>query len=105
MSDDNTFEEDGIEYGLVMPFVVVSSTGGPYDDDAFAAGWHCAQIDEALAAGRMGDVANISVRTAILPQLDLIALRRGATMKSWPTDYDEWTIVMFSPMMNIEEEI
>lgn len=90
---------DEASYGLIMPFVCVESVGGPYDDEAFAAGWHCAQIDEALAAGRPGDVAHVSVRTTIVGQLDLIALRRGFVMVATPTDHDEWTSVAFHPMI------
>lgn len=39
------------EYALVMPFTVVASVGGPYDDDAFAAGFTAGRIDCLLLNG------------------------------------------------------
>lgn len=101
MSDDNTFEEDGVEYGLVMPFVVVKSKGGPYDDDSFVAGWRAGVIDKQLEAHDSPAVdgeSPISVETALLPQLDLIAMSHGYHMKFVPWTDEFWSLVTFTPI-------
>lgn len=68
------------EHGLVMPFVVCASKGGPYDDLAFGAGYHAGQISSHLE-----DVApaeyEVTVRTAMVEQVDLIAMRFGYQME------------------------
>lgn len=87
-------EPDGVEYALVMPFVVCQSVGGPYDDDAFVAGYQAGQIDAALKAGTAGDLS-LTVRTDLLPQLDLIAMRHGYIMTTDSTEIDEWTYATF----------
>lgn len=89
MSDDE--QEAG--YGLVMPFVVTESEGGPYNDVAFVAGWTCAAIDEALS--HSGTSWSGYVPPGILPQLDLIAMRRHlvVTQEPWEGHEAEWTLV------------
>lgn len=92
-------EEHG--WGLVVPFVACRSQGGEYDDDAFAAGFACGQIDQALqAAGavRATTVQFDPVRTALVKQLELLAMNRGfptvtvETSQEWP----EWSAVTFA---------
>ena len=89
-------ECEGME--LVMPFVVVTSKGGPFDDDAFTAGWAAAEIDGTLAtAERIGatEVKFEVFRTALLKQVDLIAMRYGfasvvvEASEEWP----EWGVL------------
>jgi hypothetical protein len=73
---DNGFE-------LVMPFVIVKSVGGPYDDDAFAAGWRLGVIESALriAASLPGiEPTPIGAPADHGPQIDLIAMRYGWVM-------------------------
>lgn len=68
-------------YGLVMPFVVCASQGGPFEDDAFVSGFRCGEIDRTL---HMNDGVNASLHWTVkaeeLPQLDLIAMHRGFVM-------------------------
>lgn len=100
MSDDAE-----AEYGLVMPFVVCQSKGGPYDDDAFAAGFHAGRIDCWLRVlpilERIGGKFDTSepemVRSPLVPQLDLIAMRHGYVVEAepWAEHPDEWTAVRF----------
>ena len=33
------------DYELVMPFVVVTSAGGPYDDESYVAGFEASRVD------------------------------------------------------------
>lgn len=92
MSDDQP-----TNYSLVMPFVVCHSTGGPYEDQAFVAGYQTGQIDAALKAGEKDnrDHGLIAVYTELLPQLDLVAMRYGYTMTSEPTQTEAWSYVSF----------
>ncbi len=94
-------DDDETEYALVMPFVVVKSQGGPYDDDAFTAGWQASQIDRVLSAAveiGASALAPISVPPALLPQLDLIAMKHGyqATSEPWAEAPEHWALVTFS---------
>lgn len=88
---------DDVEYGLVMPFVVCATNGGPYDDAAFVAGYAAGTIDYRLST-RDPLPARSAVRTDLLPQLDLIAMRHGYTMTSepWGEAPAEWTMVTFT---------
>lgn len=67
------------ERTLVMPFVLCQSEGGPYEDDAFVAGYTCATLAaelRALAVHRSTPRPHL-VRPAHLPQVDLIAMLHG----------------------------
>jgi len=76
MSDDQPESED---MTLVVPFIVCASQGGPYDDDAFVAGFTCGDADRALAVAAVSHATHVAltVHTALLPQLELIAMARG----------------------------
>lgn len=90
MSDDER------SFELLMPFVVCESNGGPYDDDAFAAGWHAGTISTRLEAKPA--VLVEFVRSQLVPQLDLVAMQRGyrMTAEPWDEQPDEWTEVTFT---------
>lgn len=77
MSDDNADEVN--EWALAYPFTVCQSQGGPYDDGAFVAGFQAGRVDLALAslAAVGGDRATFTVRTALVPQLQLIGMYHG----------------------------
>lgn len=64
---------------LLMPFIVAASNGGPFDDDAYVAGYEAGQWWERMrmfaAGGLSGATAVMPVRTANVPQLDLIAMQ------------------------------
>lgn len=82
------------EYGLVMPFVVCASQGGPYEDDAFVGGYECGQIDTALSLRQ--PIGYRQVHTTSLPQLDLIAMRHGYRLLKGE-DNDGWTEISVGP--------
>lgn len=87
MSDDEP------DFGLLMPFVVCTSGGGPYEDGPFVAGYRLGLLDGFLEHGRP-DVHELMVQSADVPQVDLIAMRHGYTMTSAPAGYeDEWVCV------------
>lgn len=97
MDDD----EHEATHGLVMPFVVTTSHGGPYDDKAFVAGYTAGRIDAKLEAVRT-IYAKIEayVDPALVPQLDLIAMQHGYsfTHKPWDDFPYEWTRATFEPV-------
>lgn len=98
MSDetlDQPADDDAME--LVMPFLVVASHGGPYDDDAFAAGWQAGEIDRTLrtAAAIAATVVEFPiVHAGLVPQLDLIGMKHGYKVTAEPTA-DGWVAVTF----------
>jgi len=73
---------------LSMPFVIVTSNGGPYDDAAFVAGATCGHlIAELEAVSQHGAVPRDRyVRTEYLPQVDLIAMRYGYLLQLGEVD-------------------
>jgi hypothetical protein len=90
---------DDATWGLVYPFIVCRSQGGPYDDQAFAAGWQCGRIDSALAAAAaLGlDRARFTVRTATVEQLKLVGAHHGySNVAAVESDgIPEWTEIVF----------
>lgn len=89
-------------YGLVMPFVVCASKGGPYDDEAFVAGAEYGQLHSLLALSPPSHEAY--VRSKSVPQLDLLAMHFGYTFTAEPWDEhpDEWTKVAFTRTTHID---
>ncbi len=98
MSEDEADIGGDAEYGMVMPFVVCASAGGPYDDEAFCAGYDLATLDTLLDL-QHPPVLQRTVRTATMPQVDLIAMKHGYSIKSrpWPDDDGYWTMVDLLP--------
>lgn len=93
MNEEDTapFEpEEGPDWSLVMPFVVCASQGGPYDDDAFVAGYHLGQLDVQMANGTVDSV--VTLRASSMPQFDLIAMRHGYELRSMQGS-DGWVTV------------
>lgn len=92
-------ENDNEGWGLVMPFVVTQSVGGPYDDAAFCAGYRAGVIDAdlALLSGYPTSRRQYTVEPSLVGQLDLIAMRHGFRMTTEPWDEhpDEWVYVTF----------
>lgn len=78
--------DDEGDFGLVLPFTVVKSKGGPFDDDAYAAGFEAGRVWAELDH-RPRSLTG-SYRTVNVPQLDLIAMHFGYSLTV--TDYDEW---------------
>ena len=83
-------------YGLVMPFVCVTSKGGPYDDAAFVAGARYGQDAAAIEAA--GVEWDGYVYPEMVPQYDLLAMHHGFTMHAepWAEHPDEWVWVTFT---------
>jgi hypothetical protein len=89
--------DEPAEYDLVMPFVACASQGGPYDDDSFVAGFHAGALDRSLgvieAAGGTGMRA--TVNAALVPQLELVAMRYGYTLKITESGTATWVYAEF----------
>lgn len=99
MSDERDQPEE-VDWGPVMPFVVCASKGGPYDDDAFVAGYQAGQLDKALAAARAVGATEVRglALSALVPQLELIGMHHGFpyTTADAPEDYPTWVYVTFA---------
>lgn len=96
MADELIEPED--EYGLVMPFVVTKSHGGPLDDHAFVAGAAFGQHDAELRAAPRTMAWSTYVVPDMVAQYDLLAMHHGFTMKAEPWDEhpDDWVLVTFT---------
>ena len=92
-----TNDDGNHEYSLVMPFIACQSQGGPYQDEAFVAGFHLGQLDIALTRGITEELSSVEA-TALIPQLDLLAMRHGLTLEHRTWDEDpKWSFVTFCP--------
>ena len=79
MTDPLDQPEDDEAQGLLFPFIVCESNGGPYADDPFTAGFEAGRIDRALVVAAAADANRLqfTARTALVPQLELIGMARG----------------------------
>lgn len=85
-----TFDDEHFE--LVMPFVAVASVGGPYDDDAYVAGYEMGQLDVTLATVDPRQVRLPQVfRTPNVRQVDLIAMKHGWKAIEVEHSEGDWT--------------
>jgi hypothetical protein len=86
-------------YELAVPFVVCTSVGGPYDDDAFVAGFQAGQIDQALQAASVARASEVrfTVNAELVRQLELIAMHRGFPVMAAEAAEDApgWSFVTF----------
>lgn len=85
--------EDNKEFGLVYPFVICKSNGGPYDDGAFVAGTYFGEL-AALTSSKTS-VIEKTVPSPLIPQIDLLAMNDGYSLKVEPWDEhpEEWTFI------------
>lgn len=82
------------QWGLVLPFVVCESKGGPYEDHAFVAGVRYGLWSQLLKL-QPSEHANYEPKD-LVPQLDLLAMHHHYRMivEPWeddPTNY--WVLV------------
>jgi hypothetical protein len=96
-------ENDQPHYELIMPFVLAKSNGGPYDDDAFQAGWDLGALDVEMKIMKTLE----SVPTprywprAWLPQVELLCMKHGLIAIQGPLDpvddpLNEWVGLEFA---------
>ncbi|MFC8531913.1 hypothetical protein [Nocardia sp. NPDC057227] len=86
MSDD----ESG--YVFKMPFVTVTSEGGPHEDRAYCAGFAMGELDMALRMRKAMDAWPLSrpIETVNRPQADLIAMKHGCVASFAETEVEGW---------------
>lgn len=97
-------EPDEAAYDLVMPFLPVTSNGGPHDDDAYTAGYEMGGLDATLKSGGGVEYQAI-IRTENAKQADLIAMQHGYQCETTPTEYPEWTHACFTSALDPEKGI
>ena len=95
MSDGAFIEGDDVPHNavMIMPFVTVTSKGGPHDDESYACGWEMGALDALLGFGHPSSVAQ-AIHSSNLAQADLIAMRWGYTLRHTPSKAEGWTEVM-----------
>jgi hypothetical protein len=82
---------------MEMPFILVKSEGGPYDDDSFAAGFTAGRLFS-MPANLLVIESPHTVHRELLPQLDLVAMHHGLTTVVEEIGDDAWvTIAFFEP--------
>lgn len=96
---------DSQECGLVMPFVVCDDDG-PYEAESFVAGWECGSIEAALTLlAPLGGVIQRWVKPALIPQLDLIAMKHEQALHRGDLSDDlQWQHVRIGHPLLVEEE-
>lgn len=70
--------------GMLIPFVTVTSRGGPHDDASYVAGYQCGRLDAKLAVVSTLDVLgarfDVVLAEASEPQADLLAMHHGFSL-------------------------
>ena len=74
---------------IVMPFVTVTSKGGPHEDGAYTAGWEMGALDAELQHSAPAQVRRL-IHAANAPQADLIGMRNGYSVEIKQID-DTWS--------------
>jgi hypothetical protein len=82
MTDDPLDQPEEEAWKLAVPFVACASEGGPYEDDAFCAGFEAGRIAMALESAIMANADRVrwTVLKTLVKQLDLIAMNAGFVM-------------------------
>jgi hypothetical protein len=89
VSDDPDEVNDLPRYGLVMPFVSVTSHGGPHDDASYSAGWEMGALDALLEHQKPG-IHALTIRDTNIEQADLIAMQHGYQATVETTGVEGW---------------
>jgi hypothetical protein len=97
-----TADDEQAKYDLVMPFVTVTSNGGPHDDESYVAGWAmgklAADLEPADNVGKPRAVIFMYhdvIRTDCVAQADRIAMKHGYVASFTDLD-DGWTDMQLS---------
>lgn len=87
MSDEKGYE-------IVFPFVNVASKGGPYEDEAYTAGYQMGMLHMFLQ-GHTHIVHKTTIRTVDAKQAELVAMHNGYTSVIEVSEFDEWSYATF----------
>ena len=85
-------EERDEELELLMPFVTVTSVGGPHDDNSYTAGWEMGSLDARLEYERPA-VLELTINSANTPQADLLAMKHGYVGVAGESQVDGWSFL------------
>lgn len=87
------------EYEMVMPFVTVTSKGGPHDDDSYVAGYIMGTLNSSLqTAATVRASITATIEEVNMPQAELIAMRNGYALTDESVeDFPGWHFVTFKP--------
>ena len=92
------------EFEPVMPFIVCQSQGGPYEDEAYVAGWEAAQLDRELRDQAQSNApmiwnSDMPVRHDNRDQINLIALKQGWLVRFEKID-EQWDDAIYTYIGN-----
>lgn len=95
---------------LLLPFVVCQSQGGPFDDDAYTAGFETATlwVDLERSGPALHTVVEVTVHTANVPQIDLVAMHHGYSITAFqdaPQGADGWTALTLTHHTALRREV
>lgn len=91
MSDPDRPEPEAMT--LVVPFIVCTSKGGPYDDDSFVAGYQAGAVDRMLAIASAVGAERVAVgMNRGFPALEATEVTETPDYQAMP----EWSFVTFS---------
>ncbi len=89
-------EQPETEYEIVMPFVTVTSKGGPHDDESYVAGYAMGLLDSRLTiCEAFGLDASETIRSTSQDQAELIAMKHGYVMDIKDSEIDGWMYALF----------
>lgn len=73
---------------FAMPFVVTSDNGGPFDVDAYTAGWEMGILAARLSAAVFHQLGlpHVTIMVDNVPQVDLLAMAHGCRAYVVPWD-------------------
>lgn len=83
-------EPEDIAAELVMPFLPVASKGGPFDDQAFTAGYEMGLLDALLGHAYTFGRVHRTLRSENREQADLLAMRHGWHATFVDTEVEGW---------------
>ena len=93
-------------YVLRMPFVLIKSVGGEFDDESFTAGWTLGALEAAVStASSVGAVPlPITVDARYAAQVELIANRNGFEVREEPGFFSEFNVFTFRRAGDVEAD-
>ena len=74
---------DDPDYSMVMPFVVTTDNGGPYEPSAFVAGVYFGEASVLLPLLKFGAMYRRYVPTPLAGQLDLLCMAHEHGVEFW----------------------
>jgi hypothetical protein len=108
VSDDGLFRDEGEgTYSLVMPFLPVTSKGGPFDDQSYVAGYEMGRVDVLLSAAANLGLApdtHLLINAENAAQVDLVAMRYGFHCEIRDSTAEGWAEAHLTPIVPTEEE-